>query len=287
MSDAERDWFLSAELPVIFSDILSRFSQFAPLVNAAGPTSQMFSTDTEVPGETIPLSSSLKDDHVKGHIKMKGPLITKTELSIEINHTPVPIKTVVSIKEEEHNPWQLHQLGYAANYLFYVKQRCEDIAQGKVYTFDKARRTLDTILDELKRCKHQFVLPKQKSTTTFNRNHCVFSPELPPGLLVNFHIKDNRLVLTISCLKNPQDLHAKDKYSVPQNAYADRTIMLPVHWMVDMYDKLTRLQNEIQLVYQKMSVLGQTTPHQRQPRSCGGCHGNSSSDATSTGSVSC
>ena len=40
-----------------------------------------------------------------------------------------------------------------------------------------------------------------------------------------------RLVLTISCLKNPQDLHVKDKYSLPKNAYCDRTILLSAHWM--------------------------------------------------------
>ena len=282
MSDKERNWFISAELPVIFTDIVSQFSQFAPLVTAAGPSSQMFSTNPEISGETIPLSSSLKDDHVKGHIKMKGPLITKTELSIEINNTPVPVKTQVSIKEEEHNPWQLHQLGYVANYMFYVKQRCEDIAQGKMHSFDKARECLDTILDELKRCKHQFVLPKQEAATTFNRNYCVFSPELPPGVLVNFHIRDIKLVLTISCLKNPQDLHVKDKYSLPKNAYVDRTIMLPVHWMKDMYDRITQLQNEVQLVYQKLSVLSQTVLHK-----CNEHRAHACSADTLENSVSC
>lgn len=261
MSDIkEQEWFVAAELPVIFSDLLSRFSDFSPLLASTEPTHTLLSP-SEVLSETIPLSSTLRDDHVKGHIKMRGTLITKTELSIEINNTPVPIKTVASIKEEEHNPWRLPQLGHAANYMFFVKQKCEDIAKGKVTDIGLARRALDFILDQLKRCKLQLVLPRAEQTSTFNRNYCVFSPELPPGVLVNFHIRDIKLVLTISCLKNPQDLHVKDKYSLPKNAYCDRTIMLNVHWMADIYDKLTQLQNEIQLVYQKLSVFTQAKPH--------------------------
>ena len=263
----EQEWFIAAELPVIFSDLLTRFEEFAPLLASTDPTQNILSprSGSDVPSETIPLSSSLRDDHVKGHIKMKGTLITKTELSIEINNTPVPIKTVASIKEEEHNPWRLCQLGHAANYMFYVKQKCEDIAKGKVTDIGLAKRALDFVLDQIKRCKLQLVLPRQDVATTFDRNYCVFSPELPPGVLVNFHIKDIKLVLTISCLKNPQDLHVKDKYSLPKNAYCDRTIMLNVHWMTDIYDKLTLLQNEIQLVYQKLSVFNLAPPHICKP----------------------
>jgi len=271
MSTKELEWFISAELPVIFTEVLKLFDEFSPLLYSV-ESSQTFAKGADVAGETIPLSSTLKDDHVKGHIKMKGSLISKTELSIEINNTPVPIKTVVSIKEEEHNPWRLHQLGHASNYLFFVKQRCENIANGHVTNLDQARKQLDLTLEEVKRCKLQFVLPRQESVaSTFNRNYYVFSPELPPGLLVNFHIKDIKLVLTISCLKNPQDLHVKDKYSLPKSAYVDRTIMLNVHWMTDVYDRLTQLQNEIQLVYQKMSVFDQTIAHNCSGRLSNGC----------------
>lgn len=256
----EEDWFVSAELPVLFTDLLAKFHHFNPLLNSSD--SNLIRQMQKVESETIPLSSTHRDDHVKGHIKMRGPLVTKTELSIEINNTPVPIKTVVSIKEEEHNPWRLYQLGHAANYLVYARRRCETLTKGTIRTVPEARRTLDALLEDLKRCKLQFVLPRQSETTsTFNRNHCVFCPALPPGLLVNFHIRDVRLVLTISCLKNPQDLHVKDKYSLPKNAYCDRTILLSAHWMSEIYERITELQNQIQLVYQKLGVFRESRDH--------------------------
>lgn len=262
MANKEREWFISAELPLIFSDLLSQFGDFAPLLALTDPAQQLISPKIcDIPTETIPLSSTLKLDHVKGHIKMKGALICKTELSIEINNTPVPVKTVVCIKEEEHNPWRLYQLGHAANYLRNVRECCEDVTNGKVTNSELALHALDYILDQTRRCKLQFVLPKQESTSTFNKNYCVFTPDLPPGILVNFHIKDIKLVLTISCLKNPQDLHVKDKYSVPKTAYIDRTLMLNVHWLTEIYERLTVFQNEVQLVYQKLCVFRETQSH--------------------------
>jgi len=256
----ELHWFVSAELPIIFSDILPIFSDLSSVGSLLCSDTSSVAQNEAITSETIPLSSSLKDDHVKGHIKMKGCFITKTELSIDINHTPVPVKTIVSIKEEEHNPWKLSQLGHAANFLKLVQDRCVNISNGNVETEEQAHNELKLLLEDIQKCKLQFVLGKQE-TSVLNRNYGVFSPDLPVGLLVNFHIRDIKLVLSLSCLKSPQDLHVKDRFSLPKSAYVDRTIMLNVHWMNVVFDKLTELQNEVQEILQKLCILSVPACH--------------------------
>ena len=171
--NGEANWFLSAELPLVFEELHKRFDDFkALLYYLEKPLSK---TAAEVTAETIPLSSTLKDDHVKGHIKMKGPLITKTELHVEINNTAVPVKTQACIKEEEQNPWRLNQLGYAANYLFLVKQRCKTLSEGSMPSLEKAQEEVSLLLDDLRRCKLQLVLPPQDSISMPARNYSCFS----------------------------------------------------------------------------------------------------------------
>eukprot|EP00116_Pleurobrachia_bachei_P009826 sb/3470088/ len=206
---SELEWLLSAEMPLAFSSISERFSKFSSLLQYCDHVEDQDKTSPFE--ETIPLSSTLRDDHVKGHIKMRGPLITKTELSIEINNTPVPVKTVACIREDEKTPWRLFQLGHAANYLYLARTKCQTIAGGGVSNAREATDTINEILDHIKRCKLQFVLPTPEINC---QNYAAFCPELPPGLIVNFHIKDIKLVLTISCLKNPQDLHVKERQCI-------------------------------------------------------------------------
>ncbi|KND04677.1 uncharacterized protein SPPG_00392 [Spizellomyces punctatus DAOM BR117] len=192
---AELLWMLETQAPPLVAEvgtiIKTGLACCTPSSADAGPNQRSTASATLA-------VTSANSDLLKGFVTIDGTAIVKGELTLKLPH--YNRGNVIKLTINSANPPVLHQVQTARNYLLLALEAFES-QPNAAHDRDSLMQLLNRVSAIVKKAKAALV--RIDESDIFPNKECdikVFAPDLPDDLVVEFHVIQSNLVVSVYAL---------------------------------------------------------------------------------------
>jgi len=174
-TEVEKDWLLTQYLPKTFKELSSLLNQCS---------STLLSDSTGV------FSIISKDDSVSGAFTLKGTSIVEADIIIRYSYEKKPSTHTATITGAQ--PYRLTQL---QDSIHYITAASDELANLQPHNTDVLYHleVIQTILNNVLKSKQAIVIPTKECFPTVVFPTTVFTPALPPEIVLEFSLLNKRM----------------------------------------------------------------------------------------------